>query len=129
MRMPNNVGYVAECLEERPLVRDETGKEVPGDVQVRFKLKLRNTLGKELVVFALLEDQTLREEVDTFLNPKTMVFANNTTEELANQLTADLAGEKDPHDLVVDRVESRIADKIEAEVRKRIDAYLAERLV
>lgn len=70
MRTPNNVGYVSECLEERPLVRDEeTGKDFPGEVQVRFKLKLRNTHGKELIVFARLEDPSLREAINTFLDP------------------------------------------------------------
>lgn len=69
MSIPNNVGFVAECLEERPLVRDETGKDLPGEFQVRFKLKLRNTRGKELIVYARLEDPTLREAINTFLDP------------------------------------------------------------
>jgi hypothetical protein len=122
MRIPNNVGYVAECLEERPLVLDEeTSTLVPGEIQVRFKLKLRNTLGKELIVFARLEDPSLRGEINDFLNPKTMVFSSNTVPELAEQLVNDLSKAKDFHD--------KIVDNLEAEVRKRIDAYLAQRLV
>lgn len=57
MPVPNNVGYVTEVNEERPIVHDkENGKLVPGDIQYRFKLKLRNTLGKERVVVAVLAD-------------------------------------------------------------------------
>jgi hypothetical protein len=104
MPMPNNVGYVSECLEDRPLVPDESGKQIPGEPQVRFKLKLRNTLGKEMIVWALLEDQNLRAEINDFLNPKTKTIFGNDPEE------------------------ESVVDKLEAEVKKRIDAYLALRL-
>ncbi len=144
MRMPNNVGYVAECLEERPLVLDkETGKQIPGEFQVRFKLKLRNTHGQELVVWAVLEDPTFKEEVDGFLNPVPKAYSRvaRTVEELAEQLDADLNGPKDFHDKVVDEAEIsnlgaeprtlhfiRMLNMMEVELKKRIDQYLAKKL-
>jgi len=137
MSIPNNVGYVAECQEDRVLVR-EGEVLVPGDTALRFKLKLRNTFGHELIVWAVLEDASPDNvsEVGQFYSeggPTFLRVGNNTIEELAGQLTADLSGEKDAHDLAVDQLEAqpayaKLTERLAARLEKHVDEYLARRL-
>lgn len=139
MSMPNNVGYIAECQEDRALVRDEeTNSLVPGDTALRFKLKLRNTFGHELIVWAVLEDASLSNvaEVGQFYSeggPAFVRVGNNTIDELIGQLKADLSGEKDAHDLAVDHLESQpeyaqLTERLAARLEKHVEEYLARRL-
>lgn len=46
MESPNVVGYVTEFVGDR---------DASGDLKVRFKLKLKNTLGEYMVVWADLD--------------------------------------------------------------------------
>jgi hypothetical protein len=48
MSNPNVIGYVVETVEDRG---------ADGNPKLRFKLKVRNTLGEERIVWAVPEEQ------------------------------------------------------------------------
>jgi hypothetical protein len=97
MKTPNNIGFVTEVQEDR---------QVGGAPHLRFKLRLRNTLGLETTVMAVLENSSKAKEIADFFQSEIatapVVISNRTIEELANQLDADLSGAKDAHDNAVD---------------------------
>lgn len=128
MVVPNNVGYVAECQEDRPLVHDEeTNRLVPGDTVLRFKLKLRNTFGQELIVWAVLEDSSSSNvaEVGQFYSTGGPAYVKvGTAKELADQLKDDEAMAA----LEAQPAYAKLTERLTAHLKEQVDEYLARRL-
>lgn len=51
MNIPNVVGFVTEFVEDRKALLDESGETYLGPTEIKLKLRLRNTLGVERVVW------------------------------------------------------------------------------
>lgn len=115
MTTPNVIGYVTEFQEDRPVVHDEKSDTlVPGEITLRFKLKLKNTLGKEMIVWASPEnpwDSPSKKAISDFFSSEmtgaTVITSNRSIEDLARQIEADLKGEKDAHDKAIDLLMKR----------------------
>jgi len=52
----NVVGYVLEFLDD----------QIEGQTKVRFRIQVKNTMGQEKVLWAVLEDPGLTQEVSDF---------------------------------------------------------------
>lgn len=51
MISPNILGHVVELAENREITKNKEGELVPGPMRTSLRLKLKNTLGKELSVW------------------------------------------------------------------------------